>query len=130
MLVRDALLLSFDVVHTPAAGWNILYDFAQSDISICTLQLKIFLDDYEHIPYKVLQYLFSEVNYGGRITDDKDRRLNNNILESFICKESLAKHCKLSPSGASRRQRRSTSPLPRLISASNASHPACLLCQT
>jgi len=80
-------------------GWNILYDFAQSDISICTLQLKIFLDDYEHIPYKVLQYLFSEVNYGGRITDDKDRRLNNNILESFICKESLAKNCKLSPSG-------------------------------
>jgi len=52
-------------------GWNILYDFAQSDISICTLQLKIFLDDYETIPYKVLQYLFSEVNYGGRITDDK-----------------------------------------------------------
>ena len=80
-------------------GWNILYDFAQSDINICTLQLRIFLNDYEQIPYKVLQYLFSEVNYGGRVTDDKDRRLNNSILDSFICKESLANKCKLSPSG-------------------------------
>ena len=80
-------------------GWNILYDFAQSDISICTLQLRIFLNDYEQIPFKVLQYLFSEVNYGGRVTDDKDRRLNNNILESFICKESLGNKVKLSPSG-------------------------------
>ena len=80
-------------------GWNILYDFAQSDISICTLQLRIFLNDYEQIPFKVLQYLFSEVNYGGRVTDDKDRRLNNNILDSFICKESLGNKCKLSPSG-------------------------------
>ena len=50
-------------------------------------------------PSQVLQYLFSEVNYGGRITDDKDRRLNNNILESYICKESLHLKCKLSPSG-------------------------------
>eukprot|EP00961_Rhodomonas_salina_P202306 2728551-Rhodomonas_salina.1 len=58
-------------------GWNISYDFAQSDLSICTLQLKLFLNDYESIPFKVLQYLFSEINYGGRITDDKDRRCNN-----------------------------------------------------
>jgi dynein heavy chain len=80
-------------------GWNILYDFAQSDISICTLQLRIFLNEYKEVPYKVLQYLFSEVNYGGRITDDKDRRLNNSILEAFICKDSLSNKCKLSPSG-------------------------------
>ena len=80
-------------------GWNILYDFAQSDLSICTLQLKIFLNEYPNIPYKVLQYLFSEINYGGRVTDDKDRRLNNTILESYICKESLHAKCKLSSSG-------------------------------
>ena len=56
-------------------------------------------EDDDNLTQALVQYLFSEVNYGGRITDDKDRRLNNNILESFICKESLAKHCKLSPSG-------------------------------
>lgn len=33
------------------------------------------LDDYEHIPYKVLQFLGSVINYGGRVTDDKDGRL-------------------------------------------------------
>ena len=80
-------------------GWNIAYDFAQSDLSICTLQLRIFLNEYEVIPFKVLQYLFSEINYGGRITDDKDRRVNNVLLQDYICKEVLAHKYKLSPSG-------------------------------
>uniref|UniRef100_A0A7S0EN91 Uncharacterized protein n=1 Tax=Hanusia phi TaxID=3032 RepID=A0A7S0EN91_9CRYP len=81
-------------------GWNISYDFAQSDLSICTLQLKLFLNDYEVIPFKVLQYLFSEINYGGRITDAQDRRANNVILEDYICKDALVNKYKLSPSGA------------------------------
>jgi dynein heavy chain len=42
--------------------------------------LKNFLDDYEEIPYKVLNYLGAEVNYGGRVTDDKDIRLIKSIL--------------------------------------------------
>lgn len=42
------------------------------------------MDDYEIIPYKVLNYLGSEVNYGGRVTDDKDIRLIKSILERFV----------------------------------------------
>jgi dynein heavy chain len=33
------------------------------------------LDDYEEIPYKVLTFLGADINYGGRVTDDKDVRL-------------------------------------------------------
>lgn len=42
------------------------------------------LDEYEEIPYKVLNYLGAEINYGGRVTDDKDVRLINNILIIYM----------------------------------------------
>ena len=35
------------------------------------------------VPYKVLRFLFTEINYGGRVTDDKDRRLINALVEGF-----------------------------------------------
>jgi len=43
-------------------------------------QLKIFIEDYEQVPYKVLNYIGAEINYGGRVTDDKDVRLIKTIL--------------------------------------------------
>jgi dynein heavy chain len=46
--------------------------------------LKTFLDDYEVIPFKVLNYLGAEINYGGRVTDDKDVRLIKAILGRYI----------------------------------------------
>ena len=65
-------------------GWNIPYAFMNEDMAICTIQLKQFLDDYEVIPYKVLNFLNSAVNYGGRVTDDKDIRLIDSIQRRFI----------------------------------------------
>ena len=65
-------------------GWNIRYDFTDGDLQICQTQLKMFLEEYEEIPYKVIRFLCSEINYGGRVTDDKDRRLINNLLLNFV----------------------------------------------
>lgn len=31
----------------------------------------------------MLRFLFTEINYGGRVTDDKDRRLINNLIDTF-----------------------------------------------
>ena len=69
-------------------GWNIRYGFTDGDLQVCQTQMKMFLDDYEQIPYRVIRFMCSEINYGGRVTDDKDRRLINNLLETF-CNESL-----------------------------------------
>ncbi|XP_062056155.1 dynein axonemal heavy chain 1 [Lepus europaeus] len=64
-------------------GFNIPYEFTDGDLRICISQLKMFLDEYDDIPYKVLKYTAGEINYGGRVTDDWDRRCVMNILEDF-----------------------------------------------
>lgn len=51
------------------------------------------------IPFKVLNYLGAEINYGGRVTDDKDVRLIKNILKRFIKEEVLNDGFKFSDSG-------------------------------
>jgi len=80
-------------------GWNIKYDFTDGDLSVCQTQIKMLLDDYDEIPYRVIRVLCGEVNYGGRVTDDKDRRLMNNLLEIFICDGVVGESYFFSPSG-------------------------------
>jgi dynein heavy chain len=80
-------------------GWNILYEFAQGDLQVCLDQLKLFLNDYEQIPWDVLQFLTAEINYGGRVSDDKDRRLLNTIVSGYINPDALDPTFKYSESG-------------------------------
>lgn len=42
------------------------------------------MDTTDEIPYKVLNFLGADVNYGGRVTDDKDIRLIKAILSRCI----------------------------------------------
>ena len=70
-------------------GWNIPYEFSAADLAISVLQLKIFLDDYEEIQWPALNYMVAEANYGGRVTEDKDRRLITILLKNFYCPEAL-----------------------------------------
>lgn len=69
---------------------------------VCKKQLKMLLDEYELIPYKVLNFLGSEINYGGRVTDDKDVRLITTIIKVYINEESLEVGHRFSKSGVYR----------------------------
>lgn len=82
-----------------AIGWNIPYAFTFEDFDVCRRQLKIFTDLYDEIPYQVLNILGAEVNYGGRVTDDKDVRLIKAILERFVNEKCVDIDYKFSDSG-------------------------------
>jgi dynein heavy chain len=72
-------------------GWNIAYGFTPEDLAVCKSQLMTFINQYDDVPYKVLNFLGAKINYGGRVTDDKDKLLISTILETFICSDAVEK---------------------------------------
>jgi len=51
-------------------GWNIRYEFNDSDLETSFTMLKLFLDATEEIPWEALNFVTGIINYGGRVTDD------------------------------------------------------------
>lgn len=65
--------------------------------NILTLQVKY--TNYNILTLQVLKYTAGHINYGGRVTDDWDRRCIMNILEDFYCAAALDVDYKFSESG-------------------------------
>jgi dynein heavy chain, axonemal len=80
-------------------GWNIPYTFSIPDLRITLDQLKLLLDEYEEVPWSMFCYCTAECNYGGRVTDAKDRRTINAIITDFYTPEILDDAYRFSRSG-------------------------------
>jgi dynein heavy chain len=59
----------------------------------------MFLNQYPHVDYDAIRYLIGQCNYGGRVTDDWDRRALMAILRSYYNVNTLREGNKFSPSG-------------------------------
>lgn len=72
-------------------GWNVPYDFNESDLkisnSLCGLYLEKCFAQGDVIPWETLRYLIGEAMYGGRVTDNYDRRVLNTYLEDYMGKK-------------------------------------------
>ena len=80
-------------------GWNIPYEYTSGDLFCCVAQIGMFLDKYSEVPFKVIKELSGQIHYGGRVTDDWDRRTLMTILEGFITPEILTDGFAFSHSG-------------------------------
>ena len=65
-------------------GWNIRYAFDESDLETSIAVLRRFLEEQEIVPWDALNYATGHINYGGRVTDDWDRRCIMSVLSIYM----------------------------------------------
>ncbi|KAH8871924.1 Dynein heavy chain 10, axonemal [Schistosoma japonicum] len=70
-------------------GWNINYDFNESDFRVCMQILSTYLqkainENDVKIPWDSLKYLIGEVMYGGRAIDEYDRRILRTYMDEYF----------------------------------------------
>jgi dynein heavy chain len=70
-------------------GWNVAYDFNESDFNISRRLLSLYLtkahdDKDESIPWGSLKYLIGDAMYGGRVSDAFDRRVLITYLSEYM----------------------------------------------
>eukprot|EP00931_Biecheleriopsis_adriatica_P047279 TRINITY_DN27231_c0_g1_i1.p1 TRINITY_DN27231_c0_g1~~TRINITY_DN27231_c0_g1_i1.p1 ORF type:complete len:845 (-),score=153.28 TRINITY_DN27231_c0_g1_i1:29-2395(-) len=80
-------------------GWNIRYEFNDSDLDTSTTITHNMLELDGPIPWDTLLFVIGHINYGGRVTDDNDRRCLLAILEKYVTPAILDPEYTFSSSG-------------------------------
>ena len=71
-------------------GWNVKYEFNETDLSTSRTMLKDFLNTQEKLSWDALCFITGHINYGGRVTDDWDRKLLVALFHRFLNPRMLA----------------------------------------
>lgn len=71
-----------NVIHS---SFRSFFPFPQ----VAMLQMSMLTTNVEDVPWKALRYLTGDITYGGRVTDDWDRRCLHSLLSKFYTPEAL-----------------------------------------
>ncbi len=82
-----------------AVGWNIAYQWMQSDLKAAMKQVRMYVEEQDHVPWETLRVIVSAVTYGGRVTDVWDKRSIAAILNKYFTPELLTDEYKFTEDG-------------------------------
>ncbi|TMW64716.1 hypothetical protein Poli38472_011596 [Pythium oligandrum] len=82
-----------------AVGWNIPYEWMNSDLKTGMQQVKLYLEEQETVPYVTLNVMVADISYGGRITDRWDKRTNSSIMRKLFCRDVMDDQYKFTSTG-------------------------------
>lgn len=83
-----------------AVGWNIPYEWMNSDLKTGMQQVRLYLEEQDTVPFVTLNVMVADISYGGRITDRWDKRTNASIMRPLFCPAVLDDAYKFTASGA------------------------------
>jgi dynein heavy chain len=77
-------------------GWCVPYEFNDGDLNATIMFLEKHLE-FSTLSFSTLQYMTAEVQYGGRVTDDLDRRLFSAYTEAWLSPSTLQNSFSFNP---------------------------------
>ncbi|CAN0046856.1 unnamed protein product [Scytosiphon promiscuus] len=67
-----------------AVGWNIPYEWMNSDLKAAMMQVRMYVEEQDDVPWDTLNVIVADVTYGGRVTDVWDKRTIASIMRLYF----------------------------------------------